>query len=458
MESLKSLERLAKSVLELKSKTRPRRPIIVEFSGSPRSGKTTCIESMSTFLKRNGFKLYVLDDEEKRNSTFNKHNPTYNISVLVSAINKINDFVGRSYKENTVDVIFIDRGIFDTLCWLSCHKKNKFLSEEEFNVLTKFAVLDRWRENIDIVFSFYTEPEVSIKREYKNLLTKKPGSIMNLEMLNEYNEAIISAREKYSDGFKIYDVDTSYMTQLETIKEVTEIMLVTLHEDLIEIIGYIDKKKVDIKDGFNDFNLLSSDFENNFKYDRREKVEKNMNLYQIIPIAIFITKDGQKILTIKKKNNVVGNKSPERGKNLFYVGGHVSKKDIPYDKEKTFLNTICNTLRREVLEELNLAIGVSEPPDFVLYSPDNEKSKQHVAIGWVIEVNENINIELNGDELVSRNKPFVKLCDLNNKIKLESWSLKILDKFFGKRFYEPLDGDERFTEEDGVFRQIKMRI
>ena len=50
-----NLQNRAKEILELKQKHRQRRPIVIEFSGSPKSGKTTCINSLELFLKRNGF-------------------------------------------------------------------------------------------------------------------------------------------------------------------------------------------------------------------------------------------------------------------------------------------------------------------------------------------------------------------------------------------------------------------
>jgi ribosome biogenesis GTPase A len=39
---IKNLEKLAAKVLELKNKSIPRRPIVIEFCGSPKSGKSSC--------------------------------------------------------------------------------------------------------------------------------------------------------------------------------------------------------------------------------------------------------------------------------------------------------------------------------------------------------------------------------------------------------------------------------
>ena len=44
------LEQLAAEILSLKKERKQRRPIIIEFSGSPKSGKTTTITSLNIFL------------------------------------------------------------------------------------------------------------------------------------------------------------------------------------------------------------------------------------------------------------------------------------------------------------------------------------------------------------------------------------------------------------------------
>src|SRR5581483_10324403 len=39
-----------------------KRPLIIEFSGSPKAGKTRCIHGLELFLKRNGFRAEVFTE------------------------------------------------------------------------------------------------------------------------------------------------------------------------------------------------------------------------------------------------------------------------------------------------------------------------------------------------------------------------------------------------------------
>ena len=59
---MKELELQAKNLLELKNCSIGRRPIVIEFCGSPKAGKSSCLSSLDIFLRRNNFKTKVLTE------------------------------------------------------------------------------------------------------------------------------------------------------------------------------------------------------------------------------------------------------------------------------------------------------------------------------------------------------------------------------------------------------------
>ena len=59
---IKDLQKLAEEVMELRGEHRQKRPIVIEFSGSPKAGKTSCINSLEIFLKRNGFSVSIVQE------------------------------------------------------------------------------------------------------------------------------------------------------------------------------------------------------------------------------------------------------------------------------------------------------------------------------------------------------------------------------------------------------------
>jgi hypothetical protein len=81
IETIKDLEKRA---AELKTflETRPaKRPLIIEFSGSPKAGKTRCISVLELFLKRNGLKAEVYTERASISPIKSKGHLNFNVWV-----------------------------------------------------------------------------------------------------------------------------------------------------------------------------------------------------------------------------------------------------------------------------------------------------------------------------------------------------------------------------------------
>ena len=139
---IQELKEKAGKVKLLKETHRKRRPIIIEFSGSPKAGKTSCINSLRQFLKRNGFEVEVIQERASICPVSDKQSPMFNVWTscmsLAGLIGIVED------KKSTCDVIILDRGVFDALCWFewltACNKMEsdfqkkvcEFLLRKEF--------------------------------------------------------------------------------------------------------------------------------------------------------------------------------------------------------------------------------------------------------------------------------------------------------------------------------------
>ena len=62
-------------------------------------------------------------------------------------------------------------------------------------------------------------------------------------------------------------------------------------------------------------------------FDFRDRVEANDNYIQPIPIGVITNKYRDKVLVIKKNKTAVSSNSPEKDKDLIYVGGHTRFED-----------------------------------------------------------------------------------------------------------------------------------
>lgn len=434
------LQNMAEQVLELKTQRSLRRPIIIEFSGSPKAGKTSCINSLVIFLKRNGFKVKVVQERASMCPVSDKLSPMFNLWTANMSLSAMIGIL--EDKTNEYDVIILDRGIFDALCWFEFLVNKKKMEPRERELVREFLLMDSLVRLIDIVFVFKVEPEQSIEREYAPLLTTKEGSIMNSKILREYldatNNTIVTNQKCFHS---IQEIDTTSKPQHEVSKEVTELTLNILKNLLMERVGFI-KKEQWLVEKFKQQNsiLTYEDICNNYfdmHFDLREKVEDRVEYIQPIPIAVITNKERNKILVVEKNNQHLSAQSPEKGKFLLYIGGHTREEDVQ-DKEKVDFIKLCrSTLVREIKEEIGNRVAIEEIEPFLIYSTDSTKSKQHMAVCFLYEVDtDNFKVKLDTTELKSasgksKSGKFMDLGEISSRIdEFESWSRAILKKEF----------------------------
>lgn len=441
-EVIKMLQDLAKEVLLLKESHRQKRPIVIEFSGSPKSGKTSCINSLELFLKRNGFRVEIIQERASVCPVADKRSPMFNIWTACTSIAGMIGALEK--KDNLCDVIILDRGVFDACCWFEWLNSKRMFENEQKSVVEQFLLMDSLVNRIDIVFAFQATAEVSIQREYANLLTDKPGSIMNKTVLEKYLLAVKNTIiNKQSYFHKIFSIDTTDKNQDEVGKEVTEHTLKTLKDTLMERIGYFDSTNE-----LSEFLLKNQTIE--FKefvkkipiiqFNLRALVESDLNKLQPIPIAVITNIEKDMALLVKKTSKATSNDSPERNKSLLYIGGHSRIEDSTAVNANDLLSICKYTLRREIKEEIGISLALDGIEPFVIYTPNTQKSKQHVAICFIIQIDiAAIKLRLDSEELIttkgkSKSGRFYSIQDIvkSEVDNMESWSKLILKKCFNQ--------------------------
>lgn len=436
---IRKLEEQATEVLKLKKDSRPRRPIVIEFCGSPKSGKTTCISALNIFLKRNNFKTLLLTERASICPVPDKQNPMFNVWTACAAITQLVDYLSNKSKE--VDIIIADRAIFDALCWFEWLLENGHLDADNYNTLVNFLTMKKFRSIIDLIYIFEASPQVSMEREYSCLLTRKTGSIMNIENLQSYNDSINVSVDKHGYKFaKISRIDTSRIDQTNVGAVVTNVVMKSLHELTVEKIGYIsinDLSDFQDKNYFYYNDIVKKELR--IKYDMRDEVELDADKIQPIPIVTITNKKRDRLLILKKKEDSLGSKSPEKNKTLVYAGGHVRKEDNVDGEAEDFLTIIKTTLMREIYEELGLSLSPTENNPLMIWVKNIPKSKQHLAICFIIETDlDNLALKFDDYEFVqktsgSKSGKILPLYELKEE-KLESWGRIILEETFKVTF------------------------
>jgi hypothetical protein len=181
------------------------RPFIIEFAGTPKSGKSTSVEAIRHFFTRQGFKVHVLVERAsvcpipmKGHLFFNTWCASTMLAELLASI------------ETAVDIIIVDRGLFDALVWLTLQLQRGELTASEATIIEAFLLLPRWRNLIDLPVVMSVSAEEAITRENSARVTTKSGSIMNPEVLKAITASVRLTIERYQSHFRgIVEYETS---------------------------------------------------------------------------------------------------------------------------------------------------------------------------------------------------------------------------------------------------------
>ncbi|QDB99783.1 NUDIX hydrolase [Mesorhizobium sp. 8] len=438
---IQELERLAARILALKRRVRPRRPIVIEFSGSPKSGKTSALNSLDIFLRRNGFRTRVLTERASVCPIPNKFDPVFNVWTGCAALNQLMDTIANNALR--VDVIIMDRGFFDALCWFEWQRNSGLLRKDDYERFTNFFLAPRFRMVIDLVLAFDSSPATSIEREYRNLLTRKEGSVMRKEVLTSYREIVAQSLKKYEQMFRQVTMsNTDDKSQDEVSYDITKLTLEKLRGIADERIGHIPKAKISssLSSVFR-YDEIRDAVEDSMAYAEREAVEHDGSVLQLLPVAVIKQRGESRILVGRKAEKAVSAKSPERKKTLGYFGGHVREEDSNFLTSKNNLEVLRQCLYREVKEEIGIDIDPSENNPHCIWVRDGTRSENHLAVVFVIEKDlQNTRVTVDGEEMVRYEKKGVtgtgailSVSEILKREKIDSWTKNILEKIIGSQ-------------------------
>ena len=143
-EQVRELERRAKelhSIVELAP-----RAFVVEFAGTPKSGKSTSVEAIRHFFRRFGFSVHVLSERAAQCPIPMKGHLFFNTWCATTMLAELLENV-----DTKTDIIIADRGLFDALIWFQTQAKRGELLDEELNQIESFLLMDRWKNLFNLV-------------------------------------------------------------------------------------------------------------------------------------------------------------------------------------------------------------------------------------------------------------------------------------------------------------------
>jgi len=431
-ETIENLRSLASTICSNLSSSR--KPLVIEFAGLPKAGKTTLINSLSLFLRRNGIRTKVITEQATICPISDKLDLTFNVWTGCSSLLRFLELV----QDPIYNVIIFDRGIYDSIVWLHLLTDEHKLTVDEFETIRHFAFLERWRKSINLLIEVKTEPKKALEREFKDALTDIPGRIMNRSILEKYLSHAKIVKDKYSGLFKKYiNVDTTKDTTEKNVEQITI--------QVLKMLKYLsDEELVVIKTSDFNTNINLSGFNKDRVYFRalenliasstikphRSEAENDINLIQIVTVCVITYKN--KILVNTKYE--VDSESRFNLANQIWIGGHLRYED---ESSKPPAQWMLSCVRRELKEELQFHEDLNPKLLGMVYDRTHPKSLQHIGVVFEIKLPESFNYrslegqrqrERSGQSIVTR---FVSLEQDNRELaELEQWSYFILRDYY----------------------------
>ena len=424
-----------------------RRPVVIEFAGTPKAGKTSTMETLQRFLRRNGIKVKVVTEQAAVCPLADKVHYTFNIWTACHTL--IGMLEGIFVEEPSYDVVLLDRGLFDAIAWIDWLDRRGNMFKGENKKIRDFLTLRSWSRYVDLVFLFTVDPTVAMNREAGVLATTKTGRIMNKSSLEKLNSTFLDlANNNELRLKKVIPMDTTTFVAPQTFEIVVDETMKALEQAWTEQILCIPR------DAFNKLGVhagmtLDTAVLDNFmqviseggKFMPRTVVEENDELVQPIPCLVLQYHD--KFLLLRRSE-------PNRGRLhdrfVIWAGGHVRDTDTGLSSWKT----MENALLREIDEELRTAGGFEHKLWGLVFDASQPRSRRHVGVVYLaVTTSEDIGLAAAQTEFKERKGISLSASfqepEVITKQNLEPWSRYILEAL-GLLEPTPLEQSSLFEE------------
>lgn len=216
------------------------KPYVIEFTGTPRTGKTTLMNNLYDFFKKGGFTTSTLEEfttsqrykkeiyprlKNEYKSVINTEIPKYVLENLNMAIDKNND------------IILIDRSLFDRMIWMDRLYNKNGVTEREYNdYIDKYTKIIN--DKIDIVIGLYTDSLTSLRRDYTANASLEKRTFLSEDNINEYNNSLMNMKElSNKENINFYLFDTTDKSERDISFEILDTILTDMRKKYIKLLN-----------------------------------------------------------------------------------------------------------------------------------------------------------------------------------------------------------------------------
>lgn len=213
------------------------KPFVIEFCGTPRTGKTTTIARLYEFFKKGEFKTTVIEEfttskyykEVFKEKYKNVSSTESNIAIMEEVTKQLKNVL-----DSDQEIILIDRSINDRQIWnYRRYSKGNMPKEKYQETMEKYSSISK--ESIDFLVITYAEPVTALKRDYNSSLSLEKRRFLNIDNLDEYNRSLKDLEELFRASVKdLILIDTTSISMNDVLVEIASKIMIAMREKYIK--------------------------------------------------------------------------------------------------------------------------------------------------------------------------------------------------------------------------------
>lgn len=234
---LKKLHAQKVELQKLKALCTLPKPFVIEFCGTPRTGKTTTIARLYEFFKKGEFKTTVIEEfttskyykEVFKEKYKNVSSTESNIAIMEEVTKQLKNVL-----DSDQEIILIDRSINDRQIWnYRRYSKGDMPKEKYQETMEKYSSISK--ESIDFLVITYAEPVTALKRDYNSSLSLEKRRFLNIDNLDEYNRSLKDLEELFRASVKdLILIDTTSISMNDVLVEIASKIMIAMREKYIK--------------------------------------------------------------------------------------------------------------------------------------------------------------------------------------------------------------------------------
>ena len=217
------------------------KPYIIEFSGTPKSGKSSMITLFKDFFENAEFRVRVCEEKP----AYKRYEKVFlRNKASISTVEKnllISSAIEQDLMEQIVgkkDIVMVENGLFDSLVYIKILLNRGQITEEDFNYFVNYY-LNEINSLINHVVISYTSYDAVRDRIINSSLSSNDS--IDIYPVSEYNDALSNFESLISSASM---VDTTKLMPKESSLIVADTLFPIMRKEyIIKLKKYLDQKK-----------------------------------------------------------------------------------------------------------------------------------------------------------------------------------------------------------------------